>query len=81
SIPLRLGRRENGGDATVAASALTNERSRAKATRASAQCASEIVLAREVAGVRTAVRFGDGRITAPVAFRGSYEAAPLGCIR
>jgi hypothetical protein len=46
-----------------------------------AQCASVIVLEREVGGVRTAVHFEDGRITAPLAFSGSYSVALLGCIR
>jgi hypothetical protein len=44
------------------------------------ECASEIQLAREVAGTRTAVQFRDGRFNAPVAFRGSYGAPLVGCI-
>ena len=44
------------------------------------ECASEIQLAREVAGTRTAVQLRDGRFTAPVAFRGSYDAPLVGCI-
>lgn len=48
--------------------------------RAGARCASEVTLARESGGTRTAVRFGDGRIDAPVAFRGTYDAALLGCL-
>lgn len=43
-------------------------------------CASEIVLARESEGRRTAVRFAEGRVGAVVAFRGSYEAPLLGCL-
>ena len=35
---------------------------------------------RESAGTRTSVRFVDGRITAPVAFRGSYDAPLVGCL-
>ncbi len=46
-----------------------------------ATCASEVTLARETGGVRTAVRFTEGRISAPVAFRGSYDAAFLGCVK
>lgn len=45
-----------------------------------AQCASVIVLEREMGGVRTAVHFENGRITAPLAFSGSYSVALLGCI-
>lgn len=44
------------------------------------KCASQIQLLREAAGTRTAVRFIDGRITAPVAFRGSYDAPLIGCL-
>jgi len=44
------------------------------------KCASSVQLLREAAGTRTAVRFVDGRITAPVAFRGSYEAPLFGCL-
>ena len=43
-------------------------------------CASEIQLAREMAGARTAVQFRDGRFTGTVAFRGSYSAPVIGCI-
>lgn len=42
-------------------------------------CASVIVLERERDGVKTAVKFEDGRIVAPLAFSGSYDAA-LGCL-
>ena len=31
--------------------------------------------------MRTAVAFRDGKITAPIAFRGSYEAPLLGCLK
>ena len=44
-------------------------------------CASEITLAREQSGAHTGVRLADGQISAPLAFRGSYNAALLGCLR
>jgi hypothetical protein len=44
-------------------------------------CASEIALAREMNGTRTAVRFQAGRIVAPVAFSGSYDAPLIGCLK
>lgn len=44
------------------------------------ECASEIQLAREIAGTRTAVQFRDGRFTGTVAFRGSYAAPVIGCL-
>jgi hypothetical protein len=45
------------------------------------ECPSAITLEREMAGTRTAVHFGDGRINAPVAFRGSYSAPVVGCLK
>src|SRR5215813_804954 len=44
------------------------------------QCASEIRLKREANGVRTAVRFEEGRIVGPLAFAGAYNAGLMGCI-
>lgn len=45
------------------------------------RCESRVQLLPEAEGTRTAVRFAEGRITAPVAFRGSYEAPLVGCLR
>ncbi|MBD0369564.1 MAG: hypothetical protein ICV60_01820 [Pyrinomonadaceae bacterium] len=45
------------------------------------QCLSQIILEREMSGVRTAVRFENGRITAPLAFTGTYNTGLLGCLR
>ena len=45
------------------------------------QCSSQIVLEREMNGVKTAVRFENGRITAPLAFTGTYNTGLLGCLR
>src|SRR5437868_5739634 len=47
---------------------------------AGGKCASEVQLLRESGGTRTSVRFVEGNITAPVAFRGSYEAPLVGCL-
>ena len=44
------------------------------------KCPSVVTLVPEAEGRRSGVRFVDGRITAPVAFRGSYEAPLLGCL-
>ena len=46
----------------------------------SQSCASVVVLEREAENVKTAVRFENGRVVAPLAFRGSYSVALLGCI-
>jgi len=51
-----------------------------KGNWANAKCASQVQLLSESSGVRTSVRFVEGRITAPLAFRGSYEAPLVGCL-
>ncbi|MCD9185263.1 MAG: hypothetical protein LUM44_02435 [Pyrinomonadaceae bacterium] len=43
-------------------------------------CDESIKLQREIDGVRTAVRFRDGQIYAPIAFRGNYNPPFIGCI-
>jgi len=52
-----------------------------KAASAQDDCASVVVLEREMEGVKTAVRFENGRIVAPLAFTGSYNTGLLGCMR
>jgi hypothetical protein len=43
-------------------------------------CESVVTLEREMNGVKTAVRFENGKVIAPLAFKGSYSVALLGCI-
>jgi len=43
-------------------------------------CQSVITLQREEGGVKTAVKLGQGSISAPLAFAGSYNSTLLGCI-
>ena len=43
-------------------------------------CPSAITLLREEGGIKTAVKLEQGRITAPLAFAGSYNSTLLGCI-
>ena len=43
-------------------------------------CNESIRLLREVDGVKTTVRFRDGKIYAPIAFSGSYNPPLIGCI-
>jgi hypothetical protein len=43
-------------------------------------CPSVITLQREEGGVRTAAKLQQGRISAPLAFAGSYNSTLLGCI-
>jgi hypothetical protein len=47
---------------------------------AEGKCASRVQLLPEAAGQRTGLRFADGRIEAPIAFRGSYSAPLVGCL-
>jgi hypothetical protein len=49
--------------------------------QSNAKCQSQIALLREAKGGRTAVRFADGLVHARVAFRGSYNAPLIGCLR
>lgn len=44
------------------------------------ECDETIRLEREIDGVKTAVRFRDGKIYAPIAFSGSYNPPLVGCI-
>ena len=44
------------------------------------ECNESIRLLREIEGVRTAVRFRDGKIYVPIAFSGSYNPPLIGCI-
>ena len=43
-------------------------------------CPNLITLQREEAGVRTAIKLEEGKVTAPLAFAGSYSSTLLGCI-
>ena len=43
-------------------------------------CSESIRLQREIDGVRTAVRFRDGKIYTPIAFTGSYNPPLVGCV-
>jgi hypothetical protein len=47
---------------------------------ANAECRETIRVAREMNGVRTAVRFREGKIIVPVAFSGSYRFPLVGCV-
>ncbi len=45
-----------------------------------AKCKESIQLLREISGVRTTVRFRDGKIFAPLAFSGNYNPPLVGCV-
>lgn len=42
-------------------------------------CANKLTVLRRSGDVQTAVRFADGRITAPLAFQGAYNVPLVGC--
>ncbi len=44
-------------------------------------CPSAITLQRENSGVKTAVKFEQGKIVAPLAFSGAYNSTLLGCLQ
>jgi hypothetical protein len=44
-------------------------------------CPSAVTLKRENNGVRTAVKFEQGKIVAPLAFSGAYNSSLLGCLQ
>lgn len=44
-------------------------------------CPSVLTLLRENSGVRTSVKFEQGRMTAPLAFSGSYNSTLMGCLQ
>ncbi|HEV7395415.1 MAG TPA: hypothetical protein VGN86_02795 [Pyrinomonadaceae bacterium] len=44
-------------------------------------CISEVTLKKEEAGVTTAIKFEQGKLTAPMAFSGAYNSTLLGCVR
>jgi len=48
--------------------------------RKQTKCNEVVKLEREISGMRTAVRFRDGRILAPLAFSGSYDVPLFGCV-
>lgn len=51
-----------------------------KRSREVGRCAESIKVLREMRGVRTAVRFRDGKVVAPLAFSGTYSAPFIGCV-
>lgn len=43
-------------------------------------CAESVKLLREMRGIKTAVRFKEGKVVAPLAFTGTYAAPFVGCV-
>lgn len=53
---------------------------RSRTDESAKTCPNVITLQREYGAVRTAVKFEQGRMVAPLAFSGSYNSTLLGCI-
>ncbi|HKQ53368.1 MAG TPA: hypothetical protein VJT74_13420, partial [Pyrinomonadaceae bacterium] len=75
SFPLSIARSEKGDKLPAWASL-----ERAHGNSGPGACDSVVRLEREMDGVKTAVRFEQGRVVAPLAFTGSYSVALIGCI-
>ena len=75
SFPLSIARSEKESGLPAWASL-----ERAHANSGPGACDSVVRLEREMDGVKTAVRFEQGRVVAPLAFTGSYSVALIGCI-
>lgn len=58
----------------------TTDRSVSRFHRLNTECAETIKIQREMNGVRTSVRFRDGKIFAPIAFTGNYDPPFIGCV-
>ncbi|MCU1289103.1 MAG: hypothetical protein JWN60_1332 [Acidobacteria bacterium] len=58
----------------------STEASSTKSAYARSVCSESIRLQREIDGVRTAVRFRDGKVFAPIAFSGNYNPPLIGCV-
>lgn len=68
---------------SIAENGSTNSKPRivnAALTGAENECSETIKIQREINGVRTAVRFRDGKIFAPLAFSGNYNPPFVGCV-
>jgi len=58
----------------------TNSRSAPSFHSSNSECAETIKIQREMNGVRTSVRFREGKIIAPIAFTGNYNPPFIGCV-
>jgi hypothetical protein len=80
SFPLSIAKAEPIRNRPIMGEGKATVASLAHATLRPGACSSVVTLEREMHGVRTAVRFENGRVVAPLAFSGSYSVALLGCI-
>jgi len=57
-----------------------NENPKSEIRNPKSVCPDKIRLEREIDGTKTAVRFREGRVVAPIAFTGNYNPPLIGCI-
>lgn len=81
-FPLSVRSRESGvgSQQSVLASGFAEIENQKSEIKNPALCPDSIKLQREMDGTRTAVRFRDGRIFAPIAFSGNYNPPLIGCV-
>lgn len=80
SFPLSIAQAEPKKSGQAVADRKTNVARLAHTSLKPGACESRVTLEREMNGVKTAVRFENGRVVAPLAFSGSYSVALIGCI-
>jgi hypothetical protein len=80
SFPLSITKAEPKKNRPVLADWKTSVASLSHSSLKPGACESRVTLEREMNGVKTAVRFENGRVVAPLAFSGSYSVALIGCI-
>lgn len=76
-FPISANNRESGAGSLESLVSSFDER---RATGNGQICNDVIRLKRENEGVRTSVRFREGKISAPIAFAGSYNPPLIGCV-
>ncbi len=79
TYPLANNERQ-GKDAELVKASASNNHQSSITNRQSSDCPSVIRLEREKSGVKTAVKFQNGKIVLPLAFSGDYNGGFVGCI-
>ncbi len=65
---------------SVALGFTENENPKSEIRNPKSVCPDKIRLEREIDGTKTAVRFREGRVIAPIAFTGNYNPPLIGCV-
>ncbi|MGD9587838.1 MAG: hypothetical protein AB7Q37_07905 [Pyrinomonadaceae bacterium] len=81
AVPMEISIAENSGESSRGdTDSRTFSFGFAERNEKGAACREVIQLVRESNGVRSAVRFREGKILAPLAFTGNYDAPFIGCV-